>query len=255
MENLKAYIVQPDVEWCSSELNQERSENIIKTLNQPELVVFPEMFLTGFAVKDMGSAVSMNSKPVKWFQETARKYNIAMMGSLLIKDEGKYYNRMLFSDRGKELQYYDKSHLFVLSDEAKNFTSGKRRVIFETAGWKIFPQICYDLRFPDFSYNDLDYDIIVYSANWPAERIEHWEILLKARAVENQSYVLGCNRVGTDMNGIIYNGNSMIIGPGGKVLARAHEREYILDHALSADHIKEMRSRLPFLKTARPKTA
>ena len=190
-ELLKIACLQVDIQWVNPVENLKYyAESIEKLISEVHLVILPEMFSTGFSMQPENCAETMDGLSVSWMKEIALKRNLAVMGSLVIIENNNYYNRLVFVNLRGELEYYDKRHLFTLAGEDQVYTSGNEKIIIEYLGWKIRPLICYDLRFPVWSRNNDDYDLLVYIANWPKPRIIAWDTLLRARAIENLSYIL-----------------------------------------------------------------
>ena len=191
----------------------------------------------------------MEGETVSWMTETSANKNCAISGTLMIKENKKVYNRLVWISKGGNISTYDKSHLFSLVKENKRITKGETRLIVEIAGWKICPLICYDLRFPVFSRNNVDYDLLIYLANWPIKRIDAWDTLLKARAIENQAYTIGVNRVGEDGNKVPFNGHSKVFVAFGKeLLSSTENKEEVLQINLSLDDLKLKRRQMNFLQ-------
>jgi omega-amidase len=207
------------------------------------------MFNTAFCPTSNHLAETMSGKTVNWIKEISQKKKCALAGSLMIKENGKSYNRLLWISKKGEISTYDKRHLFSLIKENKSLSKGKDRLIIEVDGWKICPLICYDLRFPVFSRNNIDYDILIYLANWPVKRIDAWDALLKARAIENQCYTIGVNRIGEDGNKVPFNGHSKVFDAFGKELFSATEnREEVLQIEISLDELKIKKRQMNFLQ-------
>jgi omega-amidase len=207
------------------------------------------MFNTAFCPTSNHLAETMSGKTVNWIKEISKKKKCALAGSLMIKENGKSYNRLLWISKKGEISTYDKRHLFSLIKENKSLSKGKDRLIIEVDGWKICPLICYDLRFPVFSRNNIDYDILIYLANWPVKRIDAWDALLKARAIENQCYTIGVNRIGEDGNKVPFNGHSKVFDAFGKELFSATEnREEVLQIEISLDELKIKKRQMNFLQ-------
>lgn len=223
MENLKVTLIQTSIIWENIDANLKRYEkeylSKIKP-NETDLILFPELFSTGFSMETEKLSEEMNGLTIGWMQNWAKKLNTQIGGSLIIKENNEYFNRfVIVSKKGVET-HYDKKHLFRMGEENNHFTVGNERVIYTLKGWKILLQVCYDLRFPVFSRNQTingkkEYDAVIYVANWPEVRSTIWSTLLKARAIENQVFCIGLNRVGKDGNGIDHSGNSAIIDPWG----------------------------------------
>ena len=207
------------------------------------------MFNTAFCPISNHLAETMNDKTVNWMQEIAKQKKCAIAGSLMIKANEKIYNRLIWISKNGEISTYDKRHLFSLINENEFLSKGKDRLIIEEGGWKICPLICYDLRFPVFSRNNIDYDILIYLANWPIKRIDAWDTLLKARAIENQCYTIGVNRIGEDENKIQFNGHSKMFDAFGKELLSANEnKEAVLQIEISINDLKFKRQQMNFLQ-------
>jgi omega-amidase len=223
MSNIKVTIVQAPIHWENPAANRDMFEQKINTITEPtEIVVLPEMFNTGFTMEPIGKAEPSMGESFQWMKKMAADKNAVIVGSIATEDQGKYYNRLIWMQPDGNHFKYDKKHLFSFAGETKNFTSGNERVIVEYKGWKFLLLICYDLRFPVWSKNNysaekgFDYDCIITVANWPATRSHPWRILLMARAIENQAYVIGVNRIGLDGNGIDHSGDSALISPMGE---------------------------------------
>lgn len=209
---MKLAIVQTHIIWENAVENRSHfAQKINGSLEDVDLIVLPEMFSTGFTMHPERVAETMQGDTILWLQHLAQAKNCAIIGSLIIAEKGKFYNRLLFVYPDGTLKHYDKRHLFSLAGEDKEFSAGKNRLIVEYKGWNICPLICYDLRFPVFSRNNENYDLLIYVANWPNVRANAWNALLKARAIENMSYTVGVNRIGVDENKNKYFGDSQII--------------------------------------------
>ena len=250
MNDLRVTIVQPDISWKNAPENLEKySSMLLGNGIATDLVLFPEMFQTGFCTDPKTVAETMDGDTVRWMKRTAESLNCAVAGSLIIRENRRYFNRLVYIDQYENLTWYDKRHLFRMANEEDKFTAGKNRFVVPLNGWRISFQICYDLRFPVWSRNQDDYDVLVYSANWPAARTDIWSILLRARAIENQSYVIGVNRVGTDGNAISYTGDSMAIDPKGFVIGDFQQsQESLKTVSLSWDELTRFRSEFPVWK-------
>ena len=229
----------------------------IKSLKQPtHIVVLPEMFSTGFSMQPETLAEKMDGPTVQWMKGIAASNKIILTGSVIIEDEEQYYNRLLWVLPNGEIGYYDKRHLFAYGDEDKHYSAGSNRFIASVNGWKINLMVCYDLRFPVWARQQFhqadgyEYDVLVYVANWPERRKHAWKTLLQARAIENQCYVVGVNRVGTDGAGLTYSGDSMVPDSLGSVLYQKENAEDIFTISLDKKHLTEVREKLPFWKEA-----
>jgi predicted amidohydrolase len=215
MENLKVTIIQPDIIWENPGENLTNYANLIASAGNTDLVILPEMFTTGFSMESEKLKESMTGQSVNWMQATAVYKNVAILGSLIIEDEGKIYNRAIWVSPDGTIFYYDKKHLFTMGKEHLHYSPGSQKNIIEYKGWRICPLICYDLRFPVWSRNTENYDLLIYVANWPSARHHIWKSLLVARAVENQSYCIGVNRTGNDGSGLNYSGDSVLVDAKG----------------------------------------
>jgi len=214
--------IQFDVKWEDKQSNFRYVEQQLLSIDKAtQLVILPEMFSTGFSMNPSLLAESMEGETVKWMTELAEKFSVALMGSIIVSQNGNNFNRMIFAKPDGEIEFYDKRHLFRMGEENNHYTGGKQRKIFNFLGWRICPQICYDLRFPVWSRNRNDYDLLVYVASWPKARRNVWRTLATARAMENQSYVAIANRVGVDGMNLEYSGDSMIIDYKGDIIAEA----------------------------------
>ena len=209
---MKIALIQSELLWENPIANRNHFEEKINGIDEDiDLIVLPEMFTSGFTMKPEVVAETMQGETVTWLQSLAKAKNTAITGSTVITDNGNFYNRLLFVFPSGEIQFYDKRHLFTLAGEDVIYTAGNDKLIIEYKGWKICPLICYDLRFPVFSRNTVEYDVLIYVANWPKTRITAWDALLKARAIENMSYTVGVNRTGDDNNKLEYNGHSQVV--------------------------------------------
>lgn len=228
--------------------NHRRIESLLPFEKQFDLLLLPEMFNTGFTMDASRNAQSMTGESASWMQQMSLKHQCDVMGSLIIEEAGKFYNRLLHVNQGKISITYDKRHLFAYAGEHNSFVAGQDRIFSEIKDLNFRPLICYDLRFPVWSRNTGNVDVLVYVANWPAKRKTAWRQLLIARAIENQCYVLGLNRVGIDGNDHTYSGGSLIVGPYGDVLHDLGESETSLVVMLEKSVIKSCREHLPFLE-------
>ncbi|GAB7256011.1 amidohydrolase [Polaribacter sp. OB-PA-B3] len=246
---LKVAGIQADLAWENPKENITFFEEKINTLNKDiDLIVLPEMFTSGFTMQPENVAEPMNGFSVSWMQEMAQKHQIAICGSLVITENDKFYNRFIFVHPNKELETYNKRHSFTLAGENKVYTSGVERIIINYKGWRICPLICYDLRFPVWARNTDNYDLLIFMANWPVARIKAWETLLKARAIENMSYVVGVNRAGKDANNYEYSGNSLIIDFLGEELSSLNYNEIgIVSSIIYKEKQDIVRNKLGFL--------
>lgn len=212
MQNLNITLIQSNLIWENPIQNRLNFEAKINSISEEtDLIVLPEMFTTGFSMYPKSLAENINGDTINWMTNLSYKHQTAICGSLIIKENNQFYNRFLLATPNKEIHQYDKRHLFTLAGEQHEYTAGTQVTVIEYKGWKICPLICYDLRFPVWSRNIQNYDLLLYVANWPKQRIRAWDTLLKARAIENMCYTIGVNRVGIDPNGNEYSGNSAAI--------------------------------------------
>ena len=253
MQDLKVTLVQANQIWEDKAANFSNYLRLLESINEPiDLVIFPEMFDTGFSM-NVELAEDWNSNPsVNFLIDLAAKKDVAIYTSLMVKENDHFYNRGVFVYPSGEISFYDKRKSFGLGGEDKFYTAGETETIVNFKDWKINLQICYDLRFPEIARNfEIDqqpkYDLLLYVANWPVKRVEHWKTLLKARAIENQSFVIGVNRFGDDPNGLSYSGDSTCIDPLGNLQCQL-ENETILTTTLSEFTLNNTRTSLPFLK-------
>ena len=247
MQNLTITLIQAEIDWEDRPANLRRFDAQLQNLNQQtDLIVLPEMFTTGFSMNAAALAEDMQGPSVTWLHETARKCQADVLGSLIIVENAKYYNRLCWASPSGRLHTYDKKHLFRYAGEEKIYTSGTSRLLVDVKGWKVQPFICYDLRFPAWTRNSGNpYDLAVFIANWPEKRVEHWKLLLQARAIENQAYVVGVNRIGTDGHGHYHSGDSSVIDPQGKILFRNAHAPCLHSLRLDYDRLEEYRRTFP----------
>lgn len=255
MSKIQISIVQCDIVWENITANLEHIEKMIVQQGIKKSIVFlPEMFNTGFSMQPEPLAETMNGTTISWMKSLSKSQQLIICGSIIIKENDNFFNRLLWVQPNGEIAFYDKRHLFAFAKEDEHYTPGERKLLVQVNNWKLQLNICYDLRFPVWSRqnndSNLQYDVLVYVANWPEKRAYAWQQLLIARAIENQSYVIGVNRVGTDGNGIYYNGCSALIDPSGKVLWELKDQEGIGTFQLQYDDIESFRSQFPFLKDA-----
>jgi omega-amidase len=246
---LKIALIQTKIVWQDAEKNRTFFlEKINQITERIDLIVLPEMFTTGFSMQPQKIAEYMIGNTVKWMQKIASEKNAAISGSLIISENNKFYNRFIFVHPSGKIEFYNKRHLFSLAGEHTVYTSGNEKIIIDFKGWKICPQICYDLRFPVYARNVEAYDLLLYVANWPKPRISAWDTLLKARAIENLCYTIGVNRVGVDANKLEYNGHSAAYDClGAKIAETKNNNEDIVIVTLDKNQISEVRNSLNFL--------
>ncbi len=247
-ENLKISLIQSNIFWENTEKNLAHFTSLISNIKQPDLILLPEMFNTAFCPNSKNLAENINGKTIRWMKKIAKEKMCSITGSIMVKDNLNIYNRLIWVEKNGSIYTYDKRHLFSLIKENKYLTKGEKRLIVELDGWKICPLICYDLRFPVFSRNDVGYDILIYLANWPTKRVDAWNTLLKARAIENQCYAIGVNRIGEDGNGVPFNGSSQVFDAFGKKLATAKNKQVVLEIVISKSNLNLKRRQMNFLK-------
>lgn len=248
-DQLKVAIIQSDLVWENPKQNRKNfSEKIDTIVKAVDIIVLPEMFTTAFTMNAQAVAETMDGKTVSWMQKKAVETGAAIIGSLIVFDDNKYYNRLLFVEPSREITIYNKRHTFTLAGEDKVYAAGTEKVIINYKGWKICPLVCYDLRFPVWARNVENYDILMYVANWPKPRVQAWEALLKARAIENMSYVVGVNRVGLDDLQNEYSGNSAVYDVLGNIITNIKpSKEQVELVTLEKNHINFYRNKLKFL--------
>jgi omega-amidase len=253
MQDLKITLVQSDLHWEDTEANLAMFEEKIWQIGSTtDVIVLPEMFTTGFTMAAPKMAEHMNMRTFKWMKQMADQTGALILGSYIVTVHERYYNRLLWMEPGGHFKTYDKRHLFRMSHEHKTFSAGESLLIGTWKGWRICPMICYDLRFPvwsrnkwDFTARRLSYDLAIYVANWPTTRIDAWDTLLKARAIENLSYVVVVNRIGQDGNGIEHNGHSAVVSPKGDAIYSNEGADISRTIELSANSLQSFRDRFP----------
>lgn len=255
MSSLTFSIIQTRLFWEDKAANLSMLEEKINSITQKtEIVVLPEMFSTGFSMNPSALAETMDGPTVNWMKKMAEEKKIILTGSVIIQEEHQFFNRLIWVLPNGTMGHYDKRHRFAFAGEDQHYSNGHRRMIAQVKGWKINLQICYDLRFPIWarqqSATEPEYDVLIYVANWPERRNHAWKTLLTARAIENQSYVMGVNRVGEDGNGIYHSGNSMVVDPLGELLYHKEHEEDIFTITLEKEKLTEVRSKFPFWKDA-----
>ena len=245
---MKVALIQSSLFWENPIANRNNFEEKINAISEKaDLIVLPEMFTSGFTMNPKYVCEAMDGETVLWLKLIAKAKNSAITGSLIIKENNNYYNRLVFVFPSGEIQFYNKRHLFTLAGEEKAYTAGKEKLIIDYLGFKICPLICYDLRFPVFSRNTEEYDVLLYVSNWPKPRINAWDALLKARAIENMSYTIGVNRVGIDNNKLEYNGHSQIIDFSGNYLLEPQENDGVYYTKLHKNNLLDFREKFGFL--------
>lgn len=263
MEKLSITTIQTDLHWENREANLNMFTEKIRSIEgNTHVVVLPEMFATGFTMKPEQYAETMEGTAVSWMRMMAKEKNIILAGSLSIKEGEEFFNRFIWMLPNGQQGQYDKRHCFTLGGEDEHYSPGSKRVIASVGGWRINLQICYDLRFPVWARQQTqpdpdqepspEYDLIINVANWPEKRSNHWKTLLQARAIENQSYVVGVNRVGLDGNGLNHSGDSMVIDPFGEILYHCSAKEEINTAVLEKSKLEEIRGKFGFWKDGDP---
>ncbi len=247
---MKLLLLQTEIAWKDPQANLQRAGELIAAAPGADLIVLPEMFTTGYATDPSGAAETGGAAALEWMKRTANQTDAAVAGSVAVEDSGRFYNRMFFVKPDGAYAVYDKRHLFSFAGEDKAYTAGTERVVVEWRGMRILLQVCYDLRFPVFARNTGDYDMIIYSANWPTVRIDVWNSLLKARAIENLCYVAGVNRVGNDPY-TSYSGGTYLFDFKGKIVAEAQEnREEAVFAEINKEDLDSFRRKFPALDDA-----
>ena len=257
MSNLKVTLIQSGLHWEDKAANLSMLEEKISGVKEPtHVVILPEMFSTGFSMNPGQLAENMEGNTIAWMKEISRKNKIILTGSMIAEQDGNYYNRMVWMLPNGQYGTYDKRHLFAFAGEDNHYTSGSKRLIASVNGWKVHLLVCYDLRFPVWARQQFDesgnfeYDVLIYVANWPERRNTAWKSLLQARAIENQCYVIGVNRVGKDGNDIYYSGDSMVIDPLGEIIYQKAHDEDVATLTLDRNHLENIREKFPFWKDA-----
>jgi omega-amidase len=245
---MQVTLIQVPLIWENPKSNRNYFEARINSITENvDLIVLPEMFTSGFTMNPEHVAETMEGETITWLKVLAKARKCAITGSLVIAQNGNFYNRLVFVFPSGAIQFYDKRHLFTLAGEDKVYTSGNQKIVVDYLGWKICPLICYDLRFPAFSRNSEDYDLLIYVASWPKIRTNAWDALLKARAIENMSYAIGVNRIGTDANGYEYIGHSQAVDFLGYYVLEPEESEGCFTVKLDKEKILQTRQKLGFL--------
>jgi omega-amidase len=254
MKDLTITIIQSELYWENVDANLDKLSKKISSIKEStDLIILPEMFSTGFTMNAKSCAEEMNGKTIDWLHSKAKEKNCVITGSVIISEQGKFYNRLIWMKPDGAFLTYDKRHLFRLADEHKTYSPGNKKIIPEINGWKICPLICYDLRFPVWSRRTKkeDYDLLLYVANWPDRRIHAWRQLLAARAIENQCYVAGVNRIGNDGNEIHHSGYSAVIDFKGDQMSKTNPNEESVETiSLHKESLIDFRKHFPFADDA-----
>ncbi|HMT29477.1 MAG TPA: amidohydrolase [Bacteroidia bacterium] len=250
MKDLKITLLQTTLFWEQAEANRNHFGKKLKDIrkNSTNLILLPEMFTTGFTMNAKGVAETMDGPSVTWMLEMAENKNAVVCGSLVIREKNKFYNRLVWAQPDGKTLHYDKRHLFRMAKEDKTYEQGKERLIVDLNGWNVCPLICYDLRFPVWSRSKGDIDLLIYVANWPARRSFPWKQLLIARAIENQCYVAGLNRIGMDGNNILHSGDSIVLDPLAMVVSNIKpNKESSETYTLKYKQLEELRGSFPVM--------
>ena len=256
MQDLKISLLQSELEWENPAANRQHFSKLIDAIADTDLILLPEMFSTGFTMNSTDLAETMDGETVQWMKTQAVEKDAVICGSLIIKENSKFFNRLIWMRPDGSFETYDKRHLFRMANENEHFSGGKSRLIVELSGWKICPMVCYDLRFPVWSRNKAEtdrksyahweYDVLIYIANWPEPRVSAWEKLLYARAIENQCYVAAVNRIGEDGKGISYSGSSTLIDAKGETIWKAKDNSAeVITLELSKNDLADFREKFP----------
>lgn len=248
MENLRITLIQTSLYWEDKVANLRQFDQKLAPLTgQTDLVILPEMFTTGFSMRAAALAEGMQDQTMQWLSEKANDTQAVITGSFIAEENGKFFNRLVWMRPNGSYETYDKRHLFTYAKEHHHYTAGKEHLLVELKGWKILPLVCYDLRFPVWSRNVQDYDLLIYVANFPERRSHAWKSLLVARAIENLAYTIGVNRVGNDGNDIYYSGDSVVLDFAGQNLYQISHVEDVFTTTLSYQALQEFRQRFAFL--------
>ncbi len=243
---LKVATIQQNLVWEDAQANQDNIQQQIAQLSEKvDLIILPEMFNSGFTMNPNRIAQTTNGESVQWLQAMSQKYQTAIIGSIAISENNNYYNRLFVFLPDNRTYTYNKKHLFRMGGEHNEYTEGKQKLIFEYKGWRICPLICYDLRFPVWSRNTNNYDLLIYIASWPAVRNNAWQTLLQARAIENQCYTIGVNRIGTDGNQLEYMGNSLVINYKGDIITQMDDNTTIAITELKLNELNDFKEKFP----------
>jgi len=262
IQDLRISLIQTSLHWEDKAANLKMLQNKIAGISEKSaIIILPEMFSTGFSMNNELLAETMEGETIQWMKKTAASKSAILTGSLIVKEQDAgelyYYNRLIWMLPTGSMGIYDKRHLFAFGKEDRHYTPGEKRLIASVSGWKINLQVCYDLRFPVWQRQSTgagtqipEYDLLIFVANWPAVRSNAWKVLLQARAIENQCYVIGVNCTGTDGNGLEYAGESMIIGPLGEIIKIMGSEEEIFTYLLDRNKLDQTRLKFPFLRDA-----
>lgn len=257
MSRLRVTLIQSSIHWENKVANLSMFENKIREISNPgHVVILPEMFTTGFSMSPEKFGEAGEGDTMKWLRQVSAEKKVIITGSFIAEEAGDYFNRLVWMLPNGNYGQYDKRHLFAFAGENEHYKAGNKRLIASVNGWKVNLQVCYDLRFPVWArqqYDDkgnFEYDVLLYVANWPERRSLAWRTLLQARAIENQCYVIGLNRVGNDGNEIYHSGDSMVIDPLGEILYHAEHAEEVVTIQLDKQHLETVRNKFPFWRDA-----
>ena len=244
---MKITLIQSDLFFDEKQKNLDAFEKKLNSITEPtDLIIFPEMFSTAFSMETKRLAEEMNGQTLEWLKKQAKNKQASIIASYIIQEENNYYNRLFFVFPDGKFEYYDKRHLFRMGNEHKHYTAGAEKIVVEYRGWKICPLVCYDLRFPVWSRNKEQYDLLIYIANWPAARSNQWKKLLFARAIENQAFLAAVNRIGEDKNNLPHSGDSLVIAPTGEaILTLEPNEESIETIEISKKKLEKFRKNFP----------
>jgi len=249
---LSVSLIQSSLKWGNVEGNLNHFSSLLADFNEKtDLVILPEMFTSGFLMNEKERIVPYEVTTLNWMQNQASKLQAVIVGSIIVEEKGQYFNRLYVVNQSGVICSYDKRHLFRMGEENKHFSAGKERTVFKIGNWRICPLVCYDLRFPVWSRNRNDYDLLIYVANWPSARREVWSTLLKARAIENQTFVAGVNRIGKDELNLMYEGDTCLINAKGKLVAKCEDnKSQIITTELNLEDLMDFRNKFPVLLDA-----
>jgi omega-amidase len=250
MEDLKITTIQTTLYWEQVDQNLLHFAEMIDEIEDSDIIILPEMFTTGFTMNPEKLAEEHGGKGLQWMLQKAKEKNAVIVGSISVKDNSNYYNRLYWAKPDGSYECYDKRHLFRMGNEHQHYTAGNKKLVIDYKGWKVCPLVCYDLRFPVWSrnVNENTYDVLIYVANWPEIRSYPWKQLLIARAIENQAYVIGVNRVGEDGNGIDHSGDTCVINPRGEIINKTQpHQDKVETLALTYTYLQEFRKAFPVM--------
>ena len=247
--NLDISIFQIDLAYKDKSKNYNTIDLLAEKINETDVILLPEMFNTSFIPSDITLAEEMSGTTVNWMKSLSKRKNASVAGTLMIKENNLYYNRLVWVSKNGDIYTYDKCHLFSLAKEDRALTKGNKKIIIKENGWSICPLICYDIRFPVFCRNKDEYDILIFLSSWPEKRISAWDTLLKARAIENQCFTIGVNRVGEDLSGVLFPGHSLVYDSFGKILLDCSgKKNTVKKVVLSKEKLLLQRRQMNFLK-------